>query len=201
MSEMELKAAASAWRQLLDTPLLPRLLSRTGVRSHSDRVKRAFLGRAPWEGTGKCQTACATLSAASSVVSCFCNTRAHAKRGLVNLFDHLVGKQLHGRGSLGHLATLRFPSRSSNRTCPTNIRPLDYWKRVSGRFSTTTLYHARSIPDCHQGKIFFSGQLSNMHFGPIVRRLVDLKMTTPIYETCSRKNRRLNHEIVGANRK
>ena len=70
-----------------------------------------------------------------------------------------------------------------------NIRPLDYWKQVSGRFSTTTLYHARSIPDCHQGTIFFSGQLSNMHFGPIVRRLVDLKMTTPIYETCSRKNR------------
>ena len=36
----------------LDTPLLPLPISRTGVRSHSDRVSARFLGR-PLGGTGK----------------------------------------------------------------------------------------------------------------------------------------------------
>ena len=58
----------------LDTPLLPSPISQTGVRSHSDRVSTRSLGRPPRRAPAKCQTACATVSAASSGVSCFCNT-------------------------------------------------------------------------------------------------------------------------------
>ena len=46
--------------------LLPCPISRTGVRSRSDRVSARSLGRPPRETPAKCQTACATVSAPSS---------------------------------------------------------------------------------------------------------------------------------------
>ena len=81
----------------LDTPLLPWLISRTGVRSHSDRVSARFFGRPPGEAPAKCQTACATVSAASSEVSGFCNTRAQGHdvyRGRVQDAIDQVSKSL-----------------------------------------------------------------------------------------------------------
>ena len=87
--------ASCASNECLDRhPALPWPISRTGVRSRSDRVSTRSLGRPPRGYAATCQTACATVSAASSGVSCFCNT-AREREGYANAapaapqnFDH-----------------------------------------------------------------------------------------------------------------
>ena len=69
------RSPPDALKRPLDTQLLPWPISRTGFKSHSDRVSARFWG-GPLGTPAKCQTACATVSAPSSLVSCVCNTFA-----------------------------------------------------------------------------------------------------------------------------